>query len=210
MKIVLASRNANKVREVAQFLAPHDIEVISLNEFPGLPEIVEDGETFKDNAVIKATQACLFTGQTVLADDSGLEVDCLDGLPGIHSARFAGEEKNDGANNKKLLEMMAVVLPEQRTARFKCAMAVATTDGLVHSTEGVCPGIILTEPRGKGGFGYDPLFYLPEYGQTFAELGLETKNKISHRARALQGVLEIIAEIRILMSEEDWDEEERE
>ncbi|MBP7332473.1 MAG: XTP/dITP diphosphatase [Firmicutes bacterium] len=203
MKLVLATRNENKVKEVAQFLAPHDIEVVSLNEFPDLPEIAEDGETFKENAVLKATEACMFTGLTALADDSGLEVDYLDGLPGIHSARFAGEDKNDSGNNKKLLELMAGAPAEQRTARFKCVMAVATTECFVYSTEGVCAGVILEEPRGAGGFGYDPLFYLPEYGKTFAELDLETKNKISHRARALNGVLDIIEELKIMMREEE-------
>lgn len=203
MKLVLATKNENKVKEMAQFLAPHDIEVVSLNEFPDLPEIEEGGKTFKDNAVIKATEACMFTGTMALADDSGLEVDCLDGLPGIYSARFAGEDKNDGENNKKLLELMAGTPAEQRTARFKCAMAVATTEGFVYSTEGVCEGVIAEAPRGEGGFGYDPLFYLPEYGKTFAELDLETKNKISHRARALAGVLDIIAEIKTMMQDEE-------
>ncbi len=205
MKLVLATKNENKVKEVAQFLAPHDIEVISLSDFPGMPEVIEDGQTFKENAVLKATKACMFTGLAALADDSGLEVDCLDGLPGIHSARFAGKDKNDAGNNKKLLELMAGVPLEQRTARFKCVMAVATTEGFVYSTEGTCEGVIAKAPRGDGGFGYDPLFYLPEYGKTFAELGLETKNKISHRARALAGVLDIIEELKIMMQEEEDD-----
>lgn len=203
MKLVLATRNENKVKEVAQFLAPHDIEVVSLNEFPGFPEIEENGETFKDNATIKATEACMFTGMTAMADDSGLEVDCLNGLPGIYSARFAGEGKNDSDNNKKLLELLQGVPAEQRAARFKCVMAVATTECFVYTTEGVCEGVIAEELRGEGGFGYDPLFYLPEYKKTFAELDLETKNKISHRARALSGVLDIISELKIMEAEEE-------
>lgn len=201
--MIFATKNENKVKEVAQFLAPHDIEVVSLNEFPDIPEIEESGETFKDNAITKASEACMFTGLTAMADDSGLEVDCLDGLPGIYSARFAGEDKNDGDNNKKLLELMAGVPAEQRTARFKCVMAVATTECFAYTTEGACEGVISEKPRGAGGFGYDPLFYLPEYGKTFAELDLETKNKISHRARALAGVLDIIADLKKMMEEDE-------
>lgn len=203
MKLVLATKNENKTREVAQFLAPYDIEVVSLNEFPDLPEIEESGETFRENAIVKASEALMFTGLTALADDSGLEVDCLDGLPGVYSARFAGEDKNDEDNNKKLLELLEGLPAEQRTARFRCVMAVATTEGFVYTTEGACEGVIAEEPRGNGGFGYDPLFYLPEYGKTFAELDLETKNKISHRARALTGVLDIISDLKIMMEDEE-------
>ncbi len=207
MKIVLATRNENKLREVKQFLEPHGIEVVSLNEFPDFPEIEETGETFKDNATIKATEACMFTGMTALADDSGLEVDSLNGLPGIYSARFAGENKSDEDNNNKLLELLKGLPEYQRKARFKCLMAVATTECFVYTTEGVCEGVIAEEPRGEGGFGYDPIFYLPEYEKTFAELDLETKNKISHRARALNGVLDIISELKIMMEDEEEEEE---
>jgi XTP/dITP diphosphohydrolase len=203
LKLVLATRNKNKVREVAEFLAPYDIEVVSLNEFPDLPDIEESGETFKENAIIKATEACMFTGLVALADDSGLEVDCLDGLPGVYSARFAGEDKNDSDNNNKLLELLEGIPAGQRNARFRCVMAVATTDCFVYTTEGTCEGVIAEEPRGEGGFGYDPLFYLPGYEKTFAELDLETKNKISHRARALTGVLDIIEELKIMMKDEE-------
>ena len=203
MKMVLATKNKNKVKEVSEFLAPHGIEVVSLHEFPDLPEIEEYGETFKENAIIKATEACMFTGLMALADDSGLEVDCLEGLPGVYSSRFAGEDKDDLANNKKLLELLEGVPAEQRTARFKCVMALATTECFVYTADGTCEGVIAEQPRGEGGFGYDPLFYLPEYGKTFAELDLETKNKISHRARALTGVLEILADLEKMMEEEE-------
>lgn len=207
MKIVLATRNENKLREVKQFLEPNGIEVVSLNEFPDFPEIEETGETFKDNATKKATEACMFTGMTALADDSGLEVDSLNGLPGIYSARFAGENKSDEDNNNKLLELLEGLPEYQRKARFRCVMAVATTECFVYTTEGVCEGVIAEEPRGEGGFGYDPIFYLPEYEKTFAELDLETKNKISHRARALTGVLDIISELKIMMEDEEEEEE---
>lgn len=203
MKLVLATRNEGKVREMTKLLAGQDIEVLSLVNFPEIGEIVEDGETFRENAVIKATEVCMQTGLTTLADDSGLEVDYLDGLPGIYSARFAGEDKDDSANNKKLLELLDGIPEEQRTARFKCVIAVADTDCFVYIAEGTCAGIIAQEQRGDGGFGYDPLFYLPEHGKTFAELDLETKNKISHRARALAGVLDILSDLKKMMEDDE-------
>ncbi|MCL6634892.1 MAG: XTP/dITP diphosphatase [Peptococcaceae bacterium] len=196
MKLVLATNNRGKIREISEMLAPHGIEIVSLDEFPGLGEIEEDGETFEENAVKKALAICEQTGLTALADDSGLEVDYLDGAPGVRSARFAGEKKNDEANNRKLLELLNGVPPEQRTARFRCVAAIAVPGGRVYTAEGACEGLIAFEPRGSGGFGYDPLFFLPGYGKTFAELDLETKNKISHRGRALAGVLDILAELK--------------
>ncbi len=204
MKLVLATKNEGKVREMTKLLAEQDIEVLSLADFPEIEEIVEDGETFRENAVIKATEVCMQTGLTTLADDSGLVVDYLDGLPGVYSARFAGEEKDDSANNKKLLELLNGVPLEQRTARFKCVVAVADIDCFVYIAEGTCAGIIAEEQRGDGGFGYDPLFYLPEYDKTFAELDLETKSKISHRARAFAGVLDILSDLKKMM--EDFEE----
>lgn len=205
MKIVLATRNENKVREVAQFLEPNGLEAVSLNEFPDFPDIEETGETFKDNAIKKATEACKHTGMMALADDSGLEVDCLNGLPGVYSARFAGLNKSDEDNNNKLLELLEGLPAEERKACFRCVMAVATTEGFVYTTEGVCKGVIAEEPQGEGGFGYDPIFYLPEQEKTFAELDLETKNKISHRAQALIGVLDILSELKT-MAEQDKEE----
>ncbi len=202
MKLVLATKNEGKVREITKLLAGQDIEVLCLADFPEIDEIVEDGETFRENAVIKATEVCMQTGLITLADDSGLEVDCLDGLPGVYSARFAGEDKDDRANNQKLLELLEGIPEEQRTARFKCVMAVADTEFFVYIAEGTCAGIIAQEQRGDGGFGYDPLFYLPEQGKTFAELDLETKNKISHRARALEVVLDILSDLK-KMAEDD-------
>ena len=204
MKLALATKNKGKVRELSELLTPHDIEVVSLNDFPGIEDIEESGETFRENAVIKALKVCEQTGLMTLADDSGLEVDYLDGAPGIHSARFAGEEKDELANNKKLLKSLEGVPEDRRTARFQCIMAVATPDGWVYTAEGTCEGVIAGETRGDGGFGYDPLFYLPEYGKTFAELDREVKNKISHRARALNNVLEILADLKV-MEDTDWE-----
>jgi XTP/dITP diphosphohydrolase len=196
MKLVLATRNPGKVRELSQLLSPLGYEVLSLEHFPGVPEVVEDGATFKDNAVKKATAVARHTGQLALADDSGLEVDYLGGAPGVRSARFAGEGHDDRANNEKLLRLLAGVPPEKRTARFRCVVAVATPEGKVLTTEGTCEGIIAEEPRGEGGFGYDPLFYVPSCGKTFAELDPEVKNRISHRGRALALMREILAGLR--------------
>jgi len=196
MKLVLATNNKGKVREMSEILAPYEIEVISMDAFEHIGEIEEDGDTFRENAVKKASITCERTGLMSLADDSGLEVDHLGGAPGIHSARFAGEEKNDEANNTKLLQLLAEVPAERRTARFRCVVAVAVPGGWVYTAEGTCEGVIAGEPRGDGGFGYDPLFYLPEYGKTFAELDPGTKNKISHRAHALAGALDILSELK--------------
>lgn len=203
MKLVLATRNEGKIREITEILAPHGIEVLSMDEFPGIVEAEEDGETFRENAVKKASVVCEQTGLMALADDSGLEVDCLDGFPGVFSSRFAGEEKNDEANNKKLLELLQDVPEKQRAARFVCVTAIATPEGWVYTAKGVCEGVIAKEPRGEGGFGYDPLFCVPEYGKTFAELEPEIKNKISHRAKALAGALDILFELREFEREDE-------
>lgn len=196
MKLVLATRNRGKVRELGELVSPFGYEVVSLDHYPGVPEIIEDGTTFKENAVKKATTVARLTGQLALADDSGLEVDYLGGAPGVYSARFAGEGHDDRANNEKLLRLLEGVPPEKRTARFRCVVAVATPQGQVFTAEGSCEGIIAGEPRGEGGFGYDPLFYLPGYGKTFAQLDPAEKNRISHRARALALAREILAGLR--------------
>ena len=196
MKVVLATRNEGKVREIADILAPHGFEVVSLREFPELGEITEDGATFRENAMIKAATVSGHTGLLALADDSGLEVDALDGAPGIYSSRFAGEEKDDQANNRKLLELLSDIPAERRTARFQCVVAIAEPDGWVHIAEGSCEGVIAKEPRGQRGFGYDPLFYVPAYERTFAELDPSIKNKISHRAKALEGAVDILSDLK--------------
>ncbi|CCO07948.1 XTP/dITP diphosphatase [Desulforamulus hydrothermalis] len=192
MKLVLATNNKGKVKELAEMLKHLQMQVISIGEYPGFPEVEEDGTTFMANAVKKAAAAAGFTGEICLADDSGLEVDALGGAPGVYSARFAGEPKDDAANNRKLLQLLADVPDEQRTGRFRCVIAVAEPGGAVHTAEGVCEGVILRELKGEGGFGYDPLFYLPAYQKTFAELNLEQKNAISHRGQALRKAVEIL------------------
>lgn len=177
-------------------LQPLNLEVISIGQYPGFQEVVEDGDTFQANAIKKAVAAAEFTGELALADDSGLEVDALNGAPGVYSARFAGEPKDDAANNRKLLELLQDVPEEKRTARFRCVIAIAEPKGKVHTADGACPGIILRDLKGVGGFGYDPLFYVPAYKQTFAEIDLKEKNSISHRGKALQKAVEILQRLK--------------
>jgi len=156
---------------------------------------VEDGVTFEQNAVKKAVEVSKYTGLLAMADDSGLEVDFLGDKPGVYSARFAGDNATNEENNKKLLEMMKGVKWENRTARFKCVMAICIPNKKVYTAEGVCDGYILDEPRGDKGFGYDPLFYYPEFKKTFAELDMHEKNKVSHRSKAFKESLKILKEI---------------
>ncbi len=192
MKLVLATNNKGKVKELAAMLQPLGFQVVPIGSYPGFQEVEEDGETFQANAIKKAVAAAEFTGELCLADDSGLEVDALAGAPGVHSARFAGEPKDDAANNHKLLALLEGVPAEERTARFRCVIAIAEPSGNNQTADGACEGIILREQKGEGGFGYDPLFYVPEYQQTFAELDSSKKNAISHRGRALGKALEIL------------------
>lgn len=185
-KLVVATRNQKKLRELAALLADLPVEVVGLDRFPGTPEVEETGTTFAENARLKALAAARSTGQWAVADDSGLEVDALDGRPGVRSARFAGPGATDEANNALLLQLLRDVPPERRRGRFRCAIAIASPTGETWVDEGVCEGVIAEAPRGEGGFGYDPLFIVPELGRTFAELPAEEKNRISHRARALR------------------------
>ncbi len=191
--IVLATRNEGKVRELQQLLLGTDFKITSMASFPGVPEVVEDGDTFEANAIKKAQVVAATMGRTTLADDSGLVVDYLSGAPGVHSARFAGPGHDDTANNQKLLQLLSGVPQEKRTARFCCVVAIATPDGKVATTRGTCEGIIIEKLKGKNGFGYDPLFLIPRYGKTFAELDSATKNTISHRGQALQKARVILA-----------------
>ena len=194
-KIVLATGNRGKVRELKKLLENMPVEVLSLADFPELPEVVEDGSTFAENALKKARQISRATGLLTLADDSSLEVDFLGGAPGVHSARFAGPRKSDADNNQKLLELLKDVPEEKRTARFRCVIAVAAPGARVETAEGTCEGIVGFAPKGEGGFGYDPLFYVPEFGRTFAELSMDIKNKISHRGKALIKARDILEEM---------------
>jgi XTP/dITP diphosphohydrolase len=184
MKLLIATRNPGKVREYEKLLAGLPLELTHPAQ-EGLDiEVAETGESFAENARLKATAYARASGLLTLADDSGLEVDALGGEPGIRSARYAGSEASDEERYRLLLAKLQGVPWEKRTARFRCVIAVATPDGQIHTAEGACEGIITFEPRGEHGFGYDPVFYLAEYEMTMAELPPETKNRISHRARA--------------------------
>ena len=188
-KIMMATRNKGKVIELKELLTDFPVEILTWADLSGMPEVEETGATFRENALLKAKAAAEFAHLPSLADDSGLEVDALAGYPGVYSARFAGEPASDEKNNGKLRELLRGIPMEQRTARFVCTIAFVTPDGQVETAEGRCEGVILEEPRGTGGFGYDPLFYVPELGKTMAELTREEKNKVSHRGKALRAML---------------------
>lgn len=191
MQIVLASRNPHKLIEIRQLLPPQ-IQVIPVSELaPGL-DIPETGRSFRENAYAKAKIVADFTGRLSLADDSGLQVDALNGEPGIYSARYAGPGAKDEDNNRLLLERMAGIPPERRTAQFVCVIALAEPGEKAYFAEGILKGVIALEPHGRHGFGYDPLFIVPEYNHTFAQLGPEIKNRISHRAQAMNKANQIL------------------
>lgn len=185
-QLLMATYNRGKLLELEKMLEGLPVEILTLASLPSYKPVAETGHTFLENAVIKAVTAAKESGILTLADDSGLEVDALNGQPGVHSARFAGEPPDDHRNNTKLLQMLAGIPPEQRTARFVSAVAIAIPDRSVHTAEGRCEGVILTEGRGEGGFGYDPLFYVPALQKTFAELSLAEKNRFGHRGEALR------------------------
>ena len=183
MKLLIATRNAHKLKEIRAILELPGVEIIGAEAFPDLPDVVEDKDTFEGNAAKKAVELAAASRLLTLADDSGLEVDALDGAPGVYSARYAGEPSNDAANNRKLLAALDGVT--NRTARFRCAIALATPDGRSQTVDGRCEGRIGFEPRGSAGFGYDPLFIPNGYDQSFGELAADLKHSISHRGAAL-------------------------
>lgn len=187
-KIIFATGNEGKMKEIREILADLDAEVLSLKDAGIKADIVEDGKTFEENAQIKAKAICEMTGEIALADDSGLEIDYLNKEPGIYSARYMGEDTSYRIKNANLIQRLAGVPDEQRTARFVCAIAAAFPDGTVKTVRGTIEGRIGYEEKGENGFGYDPIFYLPEYGCTSAELTMEEKNKISHRGNALRAI----------------------
>ena len=192
MELVIATRNQGKLREIRKLLEGTEIHIVGLDAFADLPEVEEDGETFAENARKKAVTVSQLTGRLTLADDSGLEVMHLGGAPGVRSARYAGATADDAANNRKLLAALAGVPRTGRRGAFVCAMALCGPAGDCRFFSGRLEGILDEEPRGDGGFGYDPLFLVPEYGKTLAELPLEIKNRISHRGQALRQALEYL------------------
>jgi XTP/dITP diphosphohydrolase len=186
MQLLVATRNRHKLKEIQGILAEFNFDLRCSADIPGLPEIVEDAPTVRENAVKKAVETAKFAKMLTLADDTGLEVDLLNGEPGVRSARYAGENATDFENIKKLLQAMQGIPMEKRSARFRCVIAIADEKGLVDCVEGICNGAILTEEKGGSGFGYDPLFVADGQVKTFAEISHEVKNRISHRGKALQ------------------------
>lgn len=198
-KIIVATGNEGKMDEIRQILGGENIDFASLkDENLQDVEIVEDGSTFEENAMIKARKISEVTGRMVLADDSGLEVDYLDKAPGIYSARYMGEDTSYDIKNKHIINLLYGVPEEKRTARFVCAMACAFPDGRSITTRGVIEGRIGYEQRGNNGFGYDPIFFVPEFGCTTAELMPEEKNKVSHRGRALTAMYRELVSEKVL------------
>lgn len=192
--VIIASTNQGKLKEFKELMKGLSVEVKSLKDFPEIGDIEENGASFAENAYIKAKAVFDATGCLSIADDSGLEVDALDGAPGIYSARYAGEKKNDTANNEKLLSEMNAVSDENRGAQFHCAIVAIDQNGTRYDAEGIVRGHILRAPQGENGFGYDPLFYIEEFGRTTAELSMDEKNKISHRGQAVRQIVEILKE----------------
>jgi len=189
-KFIIATKNKGKIKEIEKILTGLPLDVISMEQVGIYKDIEENGATFEENALIKAQELHKLTGEMVMADDSGLEVDYLNGAPGVYSARFAGEGATDEDKNKKLLNLLEGVPFEKRKARFVCVIAVVYPEGDYFTVKGICEGYIGFEPKGNNGFGYDPLFYIPEYGKTMAEMDPEDKHKISHRGKALRLMLE--------------------
>jgi XTP/dITP diphosphohydrolase len=185
-RLVIGSRNRKKLEELRDLLGDLPIELTDLSPWPDVPDAEETGQTFEENARLKATAYAEATGEWVLAEDSGLVVPALKGRPGVYSARYAGTHGDDAANNRKLLAELAPLPDDHRAAYYVCVAALAAPDGDVKAVaEGRCHGVIAKEPRGAGGFGYDPLFEIPEYHKTFGELSLRVKQALSHRARAV-------------------------
>ena len=194
-ELVVATRNFGKLVEIELLLRGTVERVFSLREFPCYPEVVEDGATFAENALKKARVAASITGKPAVADDSGLVIDALNGSPGVHSARFAREGASDAENNAKLLELLKGVPHEARSCAFHCVIALCLSGGECQTFNGEVKGIILDQPRGSGGFGYDPLFLIPRYDQTMSELSLDVKNEISHRGQAFGRLKEYLRKV---------------
>ncbi len=190
MEIVIASMNLHKIRELREMFKPFPIwDILSLHNFPDYASPEEHGKTFKSNALIKAKQGAEVLQKWVLADDSGLVVPSLGGAPGVNSRRYAGEDATDAENRQKLLQEMKDKKDHERAAYFECCLAIGSPDGLVKSFTGICEGIILTEERGRNGFGYDSLFVKHDYDKSFAEIDDTTKNRVSHRRKAFEKLI---------------------
>ncbi len=194
-ELVIASRNGKKIEEIKEILKDLNLKILTLEDFPKIPPVKENGETFRENAMKKSQECQRLLGKVVLAEDSGLEVLALCGAPGIYSARFAGKKQDDKKNIKKLLKLLENVPKEKRKAVFKSTVAITFVDGKTKVVSGTYSGWINFKPEGKFGFGYDPVFIAPEYQKTFAELSPEVKNRISHRAKALKKAKRILKDL---------------
>ncbi|WP_100402174.1 XTP/dITP diphosphatase [Bacillus sp. FJAT-42315] len=190
--VIIATKNKGKAKEFAEMFASFEMKVETLLDYPEYADVEETGETFEENAILKAEEICRLTGRLVIADDSGLMIDALDGRPGVYSARYAGEEKSDEANIQKVLKELHGVASDKRTARFYCALAIAMPGKETATVAGTCEGKITEEKQGTNGFGYDPIFYVESFEATMAELAPETKNSISHRGNALNKLKELL------------------
>lgn len=195
MKLVVATRNQKKLTELQELLADMPVTLLSIAEFPDAPDVEETGATFASNAELKAVSAAAATGLVALGDDSGLEVDALDGQPGVMSNRFAGPDATDRDKYRLILDLLKDIPDEKRTARFRAAVAVATPEGSVTIVEGKCEGVIAREPSGSGGFGYDPVFFIPSLGKTMAELTSDEKHAVSHRGEALSKAIPVLRSV---------------
>jgi XTP/dITP diphosphohydrolase len=202
--LVIATTNQNKLKEFKEILKDLDIEVRSLSDFGPIPEIIEDGKTFDDNAYKKAWYTAKYLGLPAIADDSGLIVDALNGEPGVYSARYSGENATDAENVSKLLSNLKGI--ENRKAHFQCVLSIAVPSGPALTYEGDCEGIIIDERRGDNGFGYDPVFYFEEFDKTFAELSSEEKHKVSHRGKALAQVKTEVQHIKKWLEQRIFEE----
>ena len=193
-EIIFATTNEGKMKEIRMILSDLNVELLSLKDAGIKVDIEENGTTFEENAIIKAKAICKLTGEMVLADDSGLEVDYMDKAPGVYSARYLGEDTPYSVKNKSIIDRLAGVPDNKRTARFVCAIAAVFPDGTVRTTRGTIEGVIAHEPVGENGFGYDPIVYVPEFGKTTAQLTADEKNKVSHRGKALAEMKKYIQE----------------
>lgn len=192
MELVVATKNKKKLGEIKEILRGSNLNIVSLEEYPNSPRIIENGKTFKENAIKKAVKVAHFTKKLTLGEDSGLCVYALGGRPGIYSSRFSGKNKSDAQNNLKLLKLLEGLPSSKRKAYYACAVALADEGGLVGVVEGRCSGVIGFELKGTSGFGYDPLFLIPKYKKTFAQLGEKIKHKMSHRYHALEKAKKVI------------------
>ncbi|MDD5449972.1 MAG: XTP/dITP diphosphatase [Candidatus Omnitrophica bacterium] len=194
-ELVVATTNKKKKKELVALLKGLNVKILGLDDFKGAPKVREDKKTFKENAIKKAVVLSRFTGRLTLAEDSGLEVSALGGLPGVRSARFAGPSKNDAANIRRLLKMLKGIPFSKRKARFTCFAAIAENGRLIKAVSASVRGVIALEPRGESGFGYDPVFYYPPFKKAFGEVSASRKNKVSHRSRALTKIKKILREV---------------